>query len=64
MLKDEDIPDEFLWNDVEGVNYLSWTVNQHLPQYCGSCWAQSTLGAMADRINIQSKNLFRTALSV
>ena len=63
-IKGSDLPDRHWWGNVNGKNYLSWVVNQHIPQYCGSCWAQSTVGGMSDRINIQSDNLDRKFLSV
>lgn len=60
-----DLPTGFWWGNVDGVNYLSWMIDQHLPVYCGSCWAQAALSSLADRINILRNNQFpKTALAV
>jgi len=46
------LPAEWDWNDQEGGSCLTHMLNQHIPQYCGSCWAFASLSALADRIKI------------
>jgi cathepsin X len=49
------LPETHIWNNVGGTNYLTEIKNQHIPQYCGSCWAQAASSSLSDRIKIARK---------
>lgn len=46
------VPRELNWCDVDGKSFCTINRNQHLPQYCGSCWAHGAVSALGDRIKI------------
>ena len=62
-VQDSDVPDSFFWGDKDGVNYLSWSKNQHIPEYCGSCWSEGTTSSLADRFNILDKGTKQHGIS-
>ena len=54
-LRPSDLPRTYDIRSIDGYNFATWDKNQHIPQYCGSCWAQATTSALSDRINLLRK---------
>ena len=57
-LKVADLPADWDWRDINGTNFLTESRNQHIPTYCGSCWAFGTLSSLNDRLKIARKGAY------
>ncbi|KAG1673687.1 hypothetical protein FOA52_010555 [Chlamydomonas sp. UWO 241] len=67
LLLESDLPKEFDWGKLEGpggdtTSMLQPSWNQHIPQYCGSCYLHATLSMVQDRISVTTNGRSRVML--
>mmetsp|Transcript_16410 Transcript_16410/g.17148 ORF Transcript_16410/g.17148 Transcript_16410/m.17148 type:complete len:281 (-) Transcript_16410:174-1016(-) len=55
-IKINELPENF---DYRSDGLLTSDLNQHIPVYCGSCWAHASFSSIADRIKIATKGKSR-----
>ncbi|CAG9318567.1 unnamed protein product [Blepharisma stoltei] len=52
LVEPSSLPSYLFWGNYSGINYLTVSRNQHIPQYCGGCWSFASTSALADRFKI------------
>ena len=58
LLSVTEMPGNFSWLDVDGVNMVAPSWNQHIGAgYCGACWAHGSLSMIQDRLKIIKKGI-------
>ncbi|GIL69750.1 hypothetical protein Vretimale_10232 [Volvox reticuliferus] len=55
LKREHELPRNFNWCHVDGVNYCTANWNQHIPYYCGGCWVHGSLSMIQDRLKIKKK---------
>lgn len=50
--KVNDLPETWDWRNVGGRSFVTHTLNQHIPVYCGSCWDFAATSTFGDRLKI------------
>lgn len=58
FLAKSELPASWDWRNVSGRSLVTPTLNQHIPQYCGSCWAHGATSSINDRIKIARNGSF------
>jgi len=56
--RENELPRNFDWRNVDGVNYVTVDLNQHAPVYCGSCWLHGSISSLNDRLKIAKRAQF------
>jgi cathepsin X len=57
-MTDADIPDNYDVRNISGRNFAGINRNQHIPHYCGSCWAMAGASALSDRFKVARHGAF------
>lgn len=52
VIPDSALPVSLDYRNISGVQYTTELLNQHIPTYCGSCWAHGAMSSLADRWKI------------
>ena len=54
-IADEDVPLSYDTRSLLGKDYTTVSRSQNIPHACGSCWIQSSVAAVSDRIKLMRK---------
>lgn len=58
-LRSDELPKSW---DYRPLGLLTTDLNQHIPTYCGSCWAHAAMSSLADRMKIMTNGTQRDVI--